>query len=68
MNVHMGEETRSMYDRTIYSYPKGDDVNMQCIFHAYSKPEGVLVQKVQNGLLEVKHNNIYTKASRYRCS
>ncbi len=68
MYVHMGEETRSMYDQTIYSYPKGDDVNMQCIFHSYSKPEGVLAQKVQNGLLEVKHNNIYTEASRYRCS
>ncbi len=66
MYVHTGEdETRWPDDLFI---PKGDDVNMQCIFHSYSKPEGVLAQKVQNGLLEVKHNNIYTKASRYRCS
>ncbi len=29
----------------------GASTLMQCMFHSYSKPEGALVQKVQNGLV-----------------
>ncbi len=42
---------------TFYSYPKRCEHHgalntlMRCMFHSYSKPEGALAQKVQNGFM-----------------